>query len=154
MSNETTIDNETGQRVIHAADLEGVRTARVIGFFIDYLIVGILCIPPALVIGVAGVITFGLAWALYAFLPPVVALIYLAVTMGGAQQSTIGMRMMGVKIARLDGRKVDPLLACVHGILFWAIATVAVFVPLLITFFSSKKRLLHDILLGTYVARI
>ncbi|MFD0915618.1 RDD family protein [Pseudahrensia aquimaris] len=154
MANDTIIDNDTGQRAIDPAALDGVRTARVLGFFLDYLIVGLLSIPPALILAVFSIITFGLAVPLFAFLLPTVALIYLALTLGGPQQSTIGMRMMGVKLVRLDGRKVDPLLACLHGILFWAIGTVAFFLPLLITFFSSKKRLLHDILLGTYVARI
>jgi len=151
MSEETVIDNSTGAPVVTHADLDGVRTSRVFSFFIDYLIVGILCIPFALAIFILGIVTFGLAWGLYAFLPLLVAVIYLAVTMGGPAQATIGMRMMGIKIKRLDGNKIDPLLAILHGILFWII-NFSLFM-LLISFFSSKKRLLHDILLGTYVVR-
>jgi len=153
MSDEQIIDHETHAPVITPAQLDGVRTGRVFGFFIDYLIVAALCIPFAIVIGILGVVTFGLAWGLYAILPFIVAIIYLAVTMGGSQQSTIGMRMMGIKIKRLDGKKIDPLLAALHGILFWVIHSIAVILPLFVTFFSSRKRLLHDILLGTYVVR-
>ena len=153
MSQDVTLDNQTGEAVVTAADLQGVRTGRVFGFLIDYLIVGILCIPFALIIGFLGIITLGLAWGLYAFLPLIVAAIYLALTLGGPNQATVGMRMMGVGIRRLDGRKVDPLLAVLHGVLFWVIHSVAVILPLFVTFFSSKKRLAHDILLGTYVVR-
>ena len=153
MSGETIIDNETGRPVITAEQLDGVRTSRVFAFFIDYLIIGILCVPAAIVIGILGIPTLTLAWALYPILPGLVAIIYLALTMGGKRQATIGMAMMGVKIKRLDGTPVDPLLAILHGILFWVIHSIAVIIPLLVTFFSSKKRLLHDILLGTYVVR-
>ena len=153
MSQETIIDNETSKPVVTAAALEGVRTSRVLAFLIDYLIIGILCIPFAVIIGLLGILTLGLAWGLYAFLLPVVALLYLAFTMGGANQATVGMRMMGIRIARLDGKKVDPLLACLHGILFWVIHPMTAWLLVLVTFFSSKKRLLQDILLGTYVAR-
>lgn len=146
-----TIDNTTGATVVTSAQLAGVRTSRILSFFIDYLIVGILCIPFAIIIGILGVITFGLAWALYAFLLPLVAVMYLAFTMGGPNQATVGMKMMGVKVMRLDGKKVDPILAVLHGILFWVIHFT--FFLLIVSFFSSKKRLLHDILLGTYVTR-
>ncbi|PCH45619.1 MAG: hypothetical protein COC23_06315 [Hyphomicrobiales bacterium] len=146
-----TIDNATGGTVVTSAQLQGVRTSRILSFFIDYLIIGLLCIPLAIVIAILGVVTFGLAWGLYAFLPAIVAVLYLAVTMGGANQATVGMKMMGVKVMRLDGKKVDPMLAILHGILFWVIHFT--FFLLIVSFFSSKKRLLHDILLGTYVMR-
>ena len=53
----------------------------------------------------------------------------------------------------LDGSRVDPLLATLHAVLFWFIHSIAVVLPLFVTFFSSKKRLLHDILLGTFVSK-
>lgn len=148
-----TIDNETGSRVISPAEMDGVRTARVISFLIDYLVIGLLCIPFAVLIGFLGVITLGLAWGLYAILPAAVALLYIATTLGGKKQATLGMQFTGVTLKRLDGGKIDPLLAILHSILFWVIHSIAVILPLFVSFFSSKKRLLHDVLLGTYVGR-
>ncbi|MEM9732974.1 MAG: RDD family protein [Pseudomonadota bacterium] len=136
---------------VTAGQLDGVRTARVLAFVIDYVIIAALCIPFAIIIAFLGVITLGLAWGLYAFLPAAVALFYLAVTMGGEKQATIGMRMMGVRTFKLDGGRIDPFLAMLHGILFWVIHFTVLL--LLVSFFSSHKRLLHDILLGTYIAR-
>ena len=150
---ENIIDNETGARIVTPEELDGVRTARVLAFFLDYIIVGLLSIPLFIVIGLLGIPTLGLAWGLLPFVPAVVALLYLATTMGGPRQATIGMAFMGIRIRKLDGSNVDPLLAVVHGVLFWAIHTIAVIIPLLVTFFSSRKRLIHDILLGTYVGR-
>ncbi len=153
MAGQTTIDNTSGDPIVSSQDLQGVRTARVIAFLVDYLIIGLLCIPFAVIIGFLGIITLGLAWGLYAFLPAIIAVLYLALTMGGPKQATLGMQFTGIKIAKVDGGRVDPLLAILHGILFWVIHSLAVIIPLLVTFFSSKKRLIHDILLGTYVLR-
>ena len=150
---ENIIDNETGARVVTPEELDGVRTARVLSFFVDYIIVGLLSIPLIIVIGILGIPTLGLAWGLLPFVPAAVALVYLATTMGGPRQATIGMAFMGIRIRRLDRGNVDPMVACLPGLLFWAIHTIAVILPLLVTFFSSRKRLLHDILLGTYVGR-
>ncbi|MEL7273136.1 MAG: RDD family protein [Pseudomonadota bacterium] len=146
----TSID-QAQPTAVTAAQLDGVRTARVLAFVIDYVIIAVLCVPFAIIIAFLGVITLGLAWGLYAFLPAAVALLYLAITMGGDRQATVGMRMMGIKVFKLGGGPVDPFLAMLHGILFWVIH-FTVFL-LLVSFFSSHKRLLHDILLGTYMAR-
>lgn len=148
------IDNENGARIVTAAELDGVRTARVLSFFVDYIIIGLLCIPFFIIVAVLGIPTLGLAWGLAPLVPPIVALLYLATTMGGERQATLGMSFMGIRIRKIDGSNVDPLLACLHGILFWVIHSVAVIIPLFITFFSSRKRLIHDVLLGTYVGRV
>lgn len=131
--------------------LSGVRTARIFSFFIDYAIIALLTIPFAIIVGILGVLTLGLGWALYAILPAAVAIVYLAMTMGGPNQATIGMGVMGIKIRKLEGGRVDPFLAILHGILFWVFASFPLL--LLISLVSSKKRLLHDILLGTYVVK-
>ena len=153
MNTSQTIDNDTGARVVSVAELDGVRTARFVSFLIDYVIIAALCIPFAIVIGFLGIITLSLGWGLYPFMVPAVALIYVALTLGGPAQATLGMRFMGVSIKRLDGGRVDPILAVLHSILFWVIHSVAVILPLFVSFFSSKKRLFHDVLLGTYISR-
>ena len=153
MNTSQTIDNETGARVVTPYELEGVRTARFMSFLIDYVIIGILCIPLAIVIGFLGIITLSLGWLLYPFLVPAVALIYVALTLGGAKQATLGMQFMGISIKRLDGGRIDPILAVLHSILFWVIHSAAMILPLFVSFFSSKKRLFHDVLLGTYISR-
>ena len=93
---------------------EGVRTRRVLAFLIDYLIIGLLLIPFAILILLLGIITLGLGWMLFAPLAPVVALVYVWNTLGGPNQATVGMRMMGIRLDRLDGRPVDGMLAVVH----------------------------------------
>lgn len=132
---------------------DGVRTRRVFAFLLDYLIVGLLVIPFAILVALLGLLTFGLGWALFGILCPTVALIYVWNTLGGRNQATVGMRMMGIRLDRLDGRPVDGLLAVVHSVLFWAGNVVLTPLILLVSLFADRKRTLHDLLLGTVVTR-
>ncbi|MEO5324365.1 RDD family protein [Mesorhizobium sp. CC13] len=132
---------------------DGVRTRRVLAFLIDYLIVGLLTIPFAIVVFFLGILTLGLGWALFGILLPLVALAYVWTTLGGPNQATTGMRVMGIRIDRLDGRPIDGLLAVVHSVLFWAGNVMLTPLVLLVTLFSDRKRTLHDLLLGTVVSR-
>lgn len=132
---------------------EGVRTRRMLAFCIDYTIVLLLCIPVAVIIFFIGLLTLGLGFALYGILFALVALPYVGFTMGGRSQATPGMKIMGIMIARTDGQAVDPMLAALHAVIFWAGNVILTPLILLATFFLDRKRLLHDLLLGTVVLR-
>ncbi|MEX0346841.1 MAG: RDD family protein [Rhizobiaceae bacterium] len=132
---------------------EGVRTRRVLAFCLDYIFVGLLSIPFAIVVFLLGIITFGLGFALFGILVPAVALIYVAFTLGGTEQATPGMRMMGIRLERLDGKPIDGILAIVHTVLFWAGNVLLTPLILLATLFLDRKRTVHDMLLGTIVVR-
>lgn len=132
---------------------EGVLARRMMAFVIDYLLVALLTIPFAVLVFVLGIVTLGLGWALFSVLFPAVALTYVWNTMGGPGQATIGMRTMGIRLERLDGQRIDGLLAVVHTVLFWAGNVVLTPLILLATLFLERKRTVHDLLLGTVVAR-
>jgi uncharacterized RDD family membrane protein YckC len=132
---------------------EGVRTRRVFAFLIDYFFVGLLMIPFAVIVRVLGVLTLGLGWLLFGGLFPVVALTYIWTTLGGERQATPGMAMMGIRLERLDGRRIDGLFAIVHSVLFWAGNALLTPLVLLFTLITDRKRALHDLLLGTVVVR-
>jgi len=68
-------------------------------------------------------------------------------------QATTGMKMMGIRLDRLDGTRIDGLTAVVHSVLFWAGNVMLTPLVLLVTLFSDRKRTLHDLLLGTVVSR-
>ncbi len=130
-----------------------VRRRRMLAFLVDYVVVIGLSVPAAFVIFVAGILTLGLAWLLFAVLVPLVALVYLALTLGGPGQATWGMALFSLQLRRLDNRPIDGMMAIVHGVLFWAIHVVGTPVLLVASLFSSRKRLLHDLALGTEVVR-
>lgn len=132
---------------------EGVRTRRVFAFMIDYLIITLLLIPFAILVFLFGIVTLGLGWMLFSVLVPAVALAYIWFTLGGTRQATVGMNMMNIRLERLDGRRVDGLLAVVHSVLFWAGNAILTPLILLATLFTDRKRTAHDLLLGTVVTR-
>jgi len=132
---------------------DGVRTKRVLAFFVDYAIVLALCVPMAVLVFFIGVFTLGLGFFLYPILFLLVAIPYIGLTMGGPNQATPGMRMMGIRLARLDGRPVDFMLAVVHGVLFWALNAVLTPFILLATLVLDRKQTVHDWMLGTVVVR-
>lgn len=133
--------------------LRGVRTRRVLAFLIDYLLIGLLMIPVAILVGFLGIMTLGLGWLLFGILAPLTALLYVASTLGGRNQATLGMQFADIRLVRLDGARVDSLLAVVHTVLFWAGNAVLTPLILLVTLFTDQKRTLHDLLLGTVVVR-
>ncbi|WP_163269768.1 RDD family protein [Chelativorans alearense] len=149
-----TLDGEViAARLDDWRTLQGVRTRRVIAFFVDYLLIGLILIPVGLLVFLFGLLTLGLGWLLFGILGPVIALLYVAATLGGRHQSTLGMRMMGIRLERLDGGRVDPLLAVVHTVLFWAGNAILTPLILLATLILRYKRAVHDLLLGTVVVR-
>ncbi|MFN3132202.1 RDD family protein [Roseibium sp.] len=130
---------------------EGVRSRRIFAFIIDAFVITLLTLGAGILVFILGVFTLGLGFLLYAILPVSVALIYVAFTLGGPNASTIGMRAMGLEMRLWYGAKPYPLLAAVHLLLFWfSISLLTPFV-LLVSLFSDRKRLLHDLILGTVV---
>ncbi len=67
---------------------EGVRSRRILAFLVDYTIVLLLCIPFGLLVGVLGILTFGLGWMLYGALFPLVAIITGSNTTGRSSGSS------------------------------------------------------------------
>lgn len=132
---------------------EGVRTRRILAFVIDYFIVALLTIPFAILVFLFGLLTLGLGWMLFSILVPTVAILYIWNTLGSKDQATTGMKMMGIRLDRLDGSRIDGLTAVVHSVLFWAGNVILSPLVLLVSLFSDRKRTLHDLLLGTVVSR-
>ena len=149
-----TLDGEIiSSRLDDARIYDGVRTRRVLACVVDYLIVGLLTIPFAILVLVLGLLTLGLGWMLFSVLVPAVAALYIWNTLGGPNQATLGMKMMGIRLDRLDGGHIDGLTAVAHTVLFWAGNVILTPLVLLVTLFADRKRTLHDLLLGTVVTR-
>jgi uncharacterized RDD family membrane protein YckC len=154
MMNARILDGEIIEtRLNDVRAYDGVLTRRVFAFLLDYLIVALLTIPFAILIAIFGILTLGLGWMLFGILVPAVALVYVWNTLGGRNQATVGMRMMGIRLERLDGSRVDGMLAVVHSVLFWGLNVVLTPLILLATLFTDRKRTVHDLLLGTVVTR-
>lgn len=132
---------------------EGVLSRRVFAFIIDYLLVAVLWVPAAIVVFFLGILTLGLGWLLYPILFFIVAGLYFGISLAGPFQATPGMRAMGIMMVRVDDRKIDFVTAIAHLALFWILNSVLTPLILLAGLFIERSRLVHDLLLGTAVAR-
>ena len=135
----------------HMALFEGVRTKRIFAFLIDVVAIAILTFLAGILVFFLGIFTLGLGWFAYAFLWQGVAILYTAFSLGGPQSATPGMRAFGIEMRLSDGSRPTPLLATAHVVLYWvSVAMITPFV-LLVSLFSDKKRLLHDIVVGAVI---
>jgi len=132
----------------------GVLTRRAIAFLIDLIVLSIPIVLAVLFIAVFGLVTLGLGWALFWLVSPasvIWALVYYGSSLGGPHSATIGMRVMDLEMRTWYGAPSYFLLGAMHAVLFWISVSVLSPFVLLIGFFNGRRRLLHDMVLGTVV---
>jgi len=105
-------------------------------------------------IAVFGVVTLGLGWALFWLVSPasiIWALVYYGASLGGPHSATLGMRVMDLELRTWYGAPGYFLLGAMHAVLFWISVSVLSPLVLLVGLFNGRRRLLHDVVLGTVV---
>jgi uncharacterized RDD family membrane protein YckC len=132
----------------------GVLTQRVFAFIIDVILLSVPVILAIVFIAVFGLVTLGLGWALFWLVSPasvIWALVYYGATLGGPHSATIGMRLMDLELRTWYGAPSYFVLGAMHAVLFWISVSMLSPLVLLIGLFNTRRRLLHDIVLGTVV---
>jgi uncharacterized RDD family membrane protein YckC len=132
----------------------GVLIRRVFAFLIDLVVLSIPVILAAIFILLFGLVTFFLGWKLFALLSPasiIWAIVYYGSSIGGPHSATIGMRMMDLELRTWYGAPGYFVLGATHAVLFWATVSFLSPLVLVIGLFNGRRRLLHDIVLGTVV---
>jgi uncharacterized RDD family membrane protein YckC len=132
----------------------GVLTRRLFAFLIDLVVLSIPVILAVIFIAVFGVVTLGLGWALFWLVSPasvIWALIYYGASLGGPHSATVGMRVMDLELRTWYGAPCYFVLGAMHAVLFWVSVSVLSPLILLVGLFNGRRRLLHDVILGTVV---
>ncbi len=96
--------------------------------------------------------TLGLGWFLFWLISPfsvIWALIYYGTSLGGPHGATVGMRMMDIQMRTWTGDRPYFVLGAVHAVLYWVSVSFLTPLVLLVGLFNGRRRLLHDIVLGT-----
>jgi len=136
----------------------GVISRRFWAYLIDLFVIAIWIVLISIGIFFLGLLTLGLGWGLF-FVLPLTALtfiVYNAVTIGGAYQATVGMRMMGLRVVDPNtGGPVSPLAAAAHALFFYvAVSTFLLWAcDVLVGFFRDDRRFLRDLLTGMWIIR-
>jgi uncharacterized RDD family membrane protein YckC len=132
----------------------GVLTRRIFAFLIDLVVLSVPVILGYLFIAVFGLITLGLGWALFWLAWPASvlwAIVYYGSSIGGAHSATLGMRVMDLELRTWYGAPGYFVLGAMHAVLFWVSISFLSPLILLVGLFNSRRRLLHDFLLGTLI---
>jgi uncharacterized RDD family membrane protein YckC len=127
---------------------------RIVAFVIDMVVIAVPLFLAWIFIFVFGILTFGLGWFLFSLLSPasvVWALIYYGLTLGSPASATLGMRAMGLQMRTWYGAPAYFVLGAVHPIVFWLSVTMLTPLILVVGLFNSRRRLLHDMLLGVVI---
>jgi uncharacterized RDD family membrane protein YckC len=133
---------------------EGVLARRVIAFLIDLMMITVPLAFVAIFIFMFGLVTLGLGWFLFFLMGPIAviwALLYYGFTLGGPASATIGMRMVDLQMRTWYGAPCYFVLGAVHAIGYWLTVTCLSPLVLLVPLFNERRRLLHDMLVGTIV---
>src|SRR5580698_698408 len=133
---------------------EGVLMRRLVAFAIDVIIIVMPLVLASLFIFVFGLVTFGLGWALFWLLSPasvIWALFYYGLTLGSTASATIGMRAMEIEMRTWYGAPAYFVLGAVHAVVYWISVSVLTPFILVVGFFNARRRLLHDMLVGTVI---
>jgi uncharacterized RDD family membrane protein YckC len=133
----------------------GVLERRVVAFLIDAIVIAVPLAAFAVLIVLFGFVTLGASWLLFFIYGPICviwALLYYGMTLGSPASATVGMRAMDLEMRTWYGAPCYFVLGAVHAVGFW-LSVVSFLTPfvLLVGLFNSRKRLLHDIVLGTVV---
>jgi uncharacterized RDD family membrane protein YckC len=132
----------------------GVLTRRVFAFLIDLLVISIPVVLGYVFIAVFGLITLGLGWLLFWLAWPasvVWAIVYYGASLGGPHSATLGMRVMDLELRTFYGAPGYFVLGAMHAVLFWVSVSFLTPFVVLVGLFNGRRRLLHDIVLGTVV---
>ena len=132
----------------------GVLTRRVFAFLIDLVVLSVPVIFGYVFIAVFGLLTLALGWVLFWLAWPtsvIWAIVYYGASLGGAHSATLGMRVMDLELRTFYGAPGYFVLGAMHAVLFWVSVSFLSPLVVLVGLFNGRRRLLHDIVLGTVI---
>lgn len=124
------------------ARLRGVLWRRSFGYLFDACILVVLAWIAALILGPLAPVAI-----------PLIPLAYHSFLIGGPHSATLGQRLFGVEVRRLDGGRPGLLQAFIQTVVFYATVGFTSGLILLVPFFNRRRRALHDVLAGTLTLR-
>ncbi len=135
--------------------LSSVRTRRIFAYLIDIVVIFLIQALGFVVATLLAIPTLGLTTLAFGPLAatPLIGVLYSGLTVGGARQSTLGQRAMGLVMARQDGTPIDFLFGACHALFFYVSIVFLTPLVLIVSLFDSQKRLLHDLVLGVVLRR-
>ncbi len=136
------------------AAFAGLLRSRILAFFADLAIIGVLIFGASILFAILGILSLGLLWPGFGLLVPIMFFAYFTVTLGGNKSATPGMQWQGIAMRTWDGLKPGHVQAFVQTFLFYLMATPLLGFSLAVAFFNARKRCLHDYFTGSVFIRV
>jgi len=135
----------------HPEYYDGVSLKRMLAYVVDFMICVVLGIIGGVIASIGGIVTLGLLFGPLMALLALIPIAYHTFLISSPYSATFGMRLMGVRVYRLDGQKPEMLQAFVQTALFFFTAPPTSFLILIVGLFNTRRRCLHDMLAGTII---
>jgi uncharacterized RDD family membrane protein YckC len=132
---------------------EGVLLRRVLAYFVDVCIIGVLVVLVWIPFGVLWVLSLGLLGPVLWLLCGLIPLLYHTLLLSGRWSATLGMRLFDVELRSVTGERPSFLQALIQTVLFYVTVGLTCWLILLFALLNRHKRTLHDILAGTVMVR-
>jgi uncharacterized RDD family membrane protein YckC len=132
---------------------EGVLLRRVLAYFVDLCVIGILWMLFWIVFAVLWVLSLGLLGPLLWLLLGLIPLAYHALLLSGPRSATVGMQLFDLELRSVTGERPGFLQALVQTVLFYLTVGATCSLILLVALLNRHKRTLHDLLAGTVMVR-
>ncbi len=136
------------------AAFSGLLRSRILAFFADLAIIGVLIFGASILFGILGILSLGLLWPGFGLIVPILFFAYFTLTLGGASAATPGMQWQGIAMRTWDGLKPGYVQAFVQTFLFYLTATPLFGLSLAVALFNARKRCLHDFFTGSVFIRV
>lgn len=131
---------------------DGVAWRRVVAYGLDLMVLAVLGVCAWFVVGLIGILSFGLLTPLGAIVLAALPFAYHTLFLG-ARAATPGMRALDLEVRSWDGPRPDYLQALAATVLFYATIALTAWLILAVALFNDRRRTLHDYIAGTLVVR-
>ena len=132
---------------------DGVVVRRIFAYAVDVAILLALSFAAWSALVVAGLLSFGLLWAVIPVALAVLPIAYHGLLVGGPRSATVGMSLFGLEVRSWTGQRPTVWQAMLMAVLFYATIGPTGGLVLLVALFNGRRRTLHDLLSGTVVVR-
>ena len=129
----------------------GVAWKRAVAYLFDLAVIGFFVAIAWVIFAIVGIMTFGLLYPLLIFFFGLIPFCYHTLLLSGPHHATIGMRIFGLEMRSVTLGYPDTAQAAIQTVLFYMSMALTVWLLIFWALFDPRRRMLHDILAGTYV---
>ncbi len=131
---------------------QDVTSRRVIAYFIDLVVLGLVWLAAWILGGLLAIVSFGILTPVSLMVLAILPVLY-STFFVGYRGATPGMGFMDLEVVTLQGERPDYLQALILILVFYVSVSATFWLVLLVVLFNDRRRTLHDFLAGTLVLR-